>query len=152
MFSVRAAAARAPETDTDEIAPLGIRARRRARVDARRLVRDCDAVATGRFADVLFDRGLRVPVWAWVNLLAHGTESELRREVKRRRAADPWRRVRGKLAAQLLERVDAGRIALAEFQRTTLMPLERELMSGGTHARWTVAEFEARVSAVLPPA
>jgi hypothetical protein len=143
---------RAPETETDEIAPLGFRARRRARVDARRLARDCEAVVTGRFADLLFDRGDRVPVWAWSNLLAHGTESELRREVKRRRSVDPWRRVRGTLAARLLEGVDAGRIALAEFQRETLVPLELELMSRTTETGWTVSKLEALVSAVLPPA
>ena len=45
---------------------------------ARELVVECDAFVAGRDAEDLLARKRPVPAWAWVNLFAHGSESDLR--------------------------------------------------------------------------
>jgi hypothetical protein len=48
---------------------------------ARELVASCEAFVNGRYAELLIEHERAVPVWAWVNRLAHGTDSQLRETV-----------------------------------------------------------------------
>ena len=41
------------------------------------VVGDCEAFLAGRLVERIEQAGARVPVWAWTNLLAHGTERDL---------------------------------------------------------------------------
>ena len=109
--------------------PLGFGRRRRQKADERRLVKECAAFLDGKFAESAVPAGELVPVWAWINLLAHGTEEQLRREILMPAGVDDWHRARALLAARLLTGADAGDTSLAMIQRNVLVPLELEVMS-----------------------
>ena len=54
-------------------------ARRHERGLSREMVGECEAFLLGRYVEHLESRSLAVPVWAWTNVLAHGTSDDLRR-------------------------------------------------------------------------
>ena len=56
------------------------------------IVAECEAFLEGKFAESAVPAGELVPVWAWINLLAHGTEDQLRREVMMPASVDDWHR------------------------------------------------------------
>jgi hypothetical protein len=58
------------------------------------LVDDCEAFLAGSYAEQLLHRDERVPVWAWANLLAHGTEEAIRAAARQPAPAPPWVRAR----------------------------------------------------------
>ncbi len=96
------------------------------------LVGDCEAFLAGHVAERIEERAAGdVPVWAWTNLLAHGTDHDLRTECTALRArsvptADKWREARSYLAAEVIDLAnDCG--PLAKVQRAVLVPLELEL-------------------------
>ena len=113
----------------------------------RELVGECDAFLSGCYVERLRQRLLPVPGWAWTNLLAHGSEQELRSDASR--PPDPldrhWPAARAYLSAQVLTAVERGR-ALPELQCEVLQPLELDLAALGCHdpACWV-----RRVSAAL---
>jgi hypothetical protein len=124
------------------------------RVLADELVAECEAFLAGRYAEHLEARRLRVPAWAWVNLLAHGTVGEL--EAARHVTADDgspsaqWRAARAFLAREVLEAAAAADTTLADVQRRLLVPLELELM-GWPAALWGPRHVVLRVLGVLRP-
>lgn len=91
------------------------------------LVAECEAILSGRGAELVRDRGGAVPVWGWINLLAHGTEDDLRAAV-RDRPDDDWIEARGYLAEEIIRLVDAELTTLDALQRNVLVPLELEAM------------------------
>lgn len=100
------------------------------------VVADCNALLTGRFAERLMETDRHVPPWAWLNLLAHGTERDLRRV--RMVASTPgqrsWCRARAYVAGEILMLVDTTTQTLAEVQHDVLVPLELRLLSAsGPH-------------------
>jgi hypothetical protein len=109
--------------------PFGFGGRRRRKTDERRLVKECEAFLEGKFAESAVPAGELVPVWAWVNLLAHGTEDQLRREVLMPASVDDWHRARALLAARLLAAAGARDTSLTVIQRDVLVPLELDVMS-----------------------
>ena len=72
------------------------------------LAMECGAFLDGTLAEYWDERGVVVPVWAWTNLLAHGTE-ELMGEMRRPSLSQPvgrvcsWRIARSHLAYEILE-------------------------------------------------
>lgn len=95
------------------------------------LVDECEAFLTGRFAELIEAGEEEVPLWAWTNLLAHGSEGMLRRE-RAFRGSSPttseWRRARSYLATEVLNALsDCG--SLESLQRELLVPYEGELAS-----------------------
>ncbi len=80
-----------------------------------------------------------VPVWAWTNLLAHGSEELIGESVARpyrpRRAGRSWRIARSHLAHQMLDVTDA-RCTLSDLQTTVLIPLELEMAARPEVSRW----------------
>jgi hypothetical protein len=109
--------------------PFGFRRCRRRKADERRHVKECEAFLEGKFAESGMPAGELVQVWAWINLLAHGTEEQLRREVLMPAYVDDWHRARALLAARLLTDAGAGDTSLEMIQRDVLVPLELEVVS-----------------------
>ena len=120
---------------------------------ARELVADCDAFVAGRYAEYLLARKRPVPVWAWVNLFAHGSESDLREAMLLGAARVPigaqqWWSARAYLAGELLDQV-AARRPLRTLQRVVLAPLELELAAGREVQAWRPAQLVHAVLAGL---
>lgn len=97
---------------------------------------ECSAFLSGGYADYLVTFGRPVPVWAWVNLLAHGTAEMLRSNAETvdiARMTHPsgdWNEACCYLAGEVLHAVDSGLVSLHRLQMETLIPLETLLASG----------------------
>lgn len=94
----------------------------------REFVEECAAFLDGRLVEALEARKVPVPMWAWSNLLAHGSMEQLRlaslEECKRR--ADEyseWRKSRSQLARLMLASARSFGPLLA-LQECALIPLE----------------------------
>jgi hypothetical protein len=114
------------------------------------LVEECEAFIDGQVAELAGAWGVPVPVWAWMNLLAHGTEDELREEATAHPGSDRWRQARAFVAGELVDLIDAGRVSLAEFQRDVLMPLELDVMSCRAADQWSPGQLAAGLLGALP--
>jgi hypothetical protein len=105
---------------------------------------ECEAFLAGTLAEYWEDRGIAVPVWAWTNLLAHGTASQIARCVTRpgrlRRTGRNWAIARSYMAYEVLDLVDAG-FTLADMQATSLIPLELEMAAHPEVSRWTPRQW-----------
>lgn len=125
-----------------------VRGGRRARAAAQRLrapalgvqaVAECEAFLSGHLVEQVYTRATPVPVWAWTNLLAHGSPAELRRAARDLQGgATPspgWRRARAYLAGELLDAVSA-ELPLATIQRDALVPLELDLAARDAVNAW----------------
>lgn len=99
--------------------------------DTELVVAECEAVLSGRYAEHLEDRQRRVPGWAWLNLLAHGTAEDLQSANGRGgpAATQRWRDARAYLAGEVLGAVAPGGATLGNLQRDVLVPLELRLAS-----------------------
>ena len=98
------------------------------------LVEGSEAFLAGSYVELCESRGKAVPVWAWMNLLAHGTEDQLR-AVTVQHHGGLWHRARRLVAIELVDLIAAGRVSLSEFQREVLVPLELDVMSCPRHER-----------------
>lgn len=99
--------------------------------DAAVLVAECEQMLAGHTAGVLARDGAPVPTWAWINLLAHGSELEIRAIARTRPAGDGWLEAQGYLASEMMALVEAGCTTLAELQRDVVLPIELEAMGSG---------------------
>lgn len=101
---------------------------------------ECEAYLNGTLAEFWEGRGTPVPVWAWTNLLAHGSEGQIHeslyRTSKQRRTGRSWRIARSYLAYQVLDLANDA-CTIEEFQSTVLFPLELELATRPEVERWT---------------
>lgn len=122
------------------------------RSDATLMVEELDAFLAGAYVEMCEARQERVPVWAWMNLLAHGTAEELQAAVHRDQRADRWRQARAYVAGELLERLDAAEMDLADFQREVLVPLELEIASCRAAEQWRSGPMFAGLLGTLPSA
>uniref|UniRef100_UPI00397DF477 hypothetical protein n=1 Tax=Salmonella sp. SAL4435 TaxID=3159890 RepID=UPI00397DF477 len=81
-------------------------------IEGRALANDCESFLAGRLAEHLYLRQGGVPVWAWTNLLAHGTVDELRAPPGRfpglPPVLEPWISARRYLAGEILDVVADG--------------------------------------------
>lgn len=116
------------------------------------LLADTGAFLLGHYAERLERQSVVVPVWAWTNLLAHGTEDELRAEMACTRCGSvgsgAWRAARAYLATEVLEA--AGREStLPELQRQVLVPLELSLATRSEVQRWNRQQWVAAVRSAL---
>lgn len=126
--------------------------RRRRRDDGEdEVVAECAAFLSGTLVERLEAGGRGIPVWAWTNLLAHGsaelvTESTIR-PCRHHLIARSWWTARAQLADLILE-VTRGRCSLGELQESVLVPLELDLasrpeVSFWNHHQWVEAVTEA---------
>jgi hypothetical protein len=96
-----------------------------------------------------------VPVWAWTNVLAHGSEEDLRAEsaavCRGGTYGWRWRQARSYLAGEVLHCAQLHG-SLAEVQRTVLAPLELKLASMPEVTCWTPARWAMTVETALTEA
>ena len=106
----------------------------------------------GRLAERPQVRTGDVPVWAWTNLLAHGSEKDLRAESAavcgRGTYGWRWGQARSYLAGEVLHCAQLCG-SLAAVQTTVLVPLELELASTPAVTCWTPARWGMTVLTAL---
>ena len=110
----------------------------RSRLWEQALVTECEAFLTGRYWQWLLENDCRVPAWAWVNKLAHGTEEEINAyaaidsvEPEIRGGAE-WHMAVAFLAQETIGEAANRGVSLARLQRSVLVPLELELLAWRT--------------------
>jgi len=115
-------------------------------------VADSEAFLLGHLAEEIDRRQKRVPVWAWTNLLAHGSEEDLHAErqaprIRQSVSGDRWRAARSYLAEEvdLAERCGP----LTALQHKVLVPLELELASSAEVDWWGPGQWVNAVRARL---
>ena len=108
------------------------------------IARESEAFLLGSLVEYWDDRGIAVPVWAWMNLLAHGTARQVGecvfRPDKPRRVGRSWRVARSYLAFEVLDLTDV-EFTLAELQSSVLIPLELEMAARPDAAGWTPRQW-----------
>jgi hypothetical protein len=108
------------------------------------LVRECEAFLAGGLAEYLDERGIVVPVWAWTNLLAHGTPEQITdcvcAPVQPRCSDRDWGVARSLLAFEIFDLMEAG-YPLEELQQDVLIPLELELAARIDVSRWAPRQW-----------
>jgi hypothetical protein len=117
---------------------------------------DCEAFLVGRLAEYRMGRQQFVSVSDWTNLLAHGTEDDLRTEIAHPIGRRPrtvkaggnveWREARQYLVTTLLHRV-GDEEDLKSLQRLVLVPLELELAAGAMD--WSPRTWVIEVNAAV---
>ena len=122
------------------------------RAPTRGLVEECESFLSGGLVERLLADGAVVPVWMWMNLLAHGTVDDL---VAPPRAIpglplylEPWVEARAYLAGEILGVVESGTPILT-LQREVLIPIERELARGSMARDLRPADWVGDVLAAM---
>jgi hypothetical protein len=85
-----------------------------------------------------------------MNLLAHGTEAELRAMAGDGIADDEGHQALAYVAAELLDLANDGYLDLATYQRGVLVPLELDMFACPTFRGWTCAELASGLLPLLP--
>ena len=105
---------------------------------------ECEAFLQGTLVEFWDERGVVVPVWAWTNLLAHGSEGMVaetrQRPPKPRHITRSWRLARSYLAHRVLDLTDAA-YTLADMQSAILIPLELQMADRPEVDRWTPRQW-----------
>lgn len=105
---------------------------------------ECEAFLDGTLAGYWDDKGMEIPVWTWMNLLAHGDPRQIGECVLRpyrpRRASRSWRVARSYLAYKVLDLTDL-EFTLADLQSSVLIPLELEMAARADVAGWTPRQW-----------
>ena len=100
---------------------------------------ESEAFLLGNLVEYRDDKGIKVPVWAWMNRLAHGSALQIGecviRSDKPRRIGRSWRVARSYLAFEVLDLTDL-QFTLAELQSSVLIPLELEMAARPDVAGW----------------
>ncbi|MFZ0250522.1 MAG: hypothetical protein WAL61_11310 [Acidimicrobiales bacterium] len=108
------------------------------------IARECEAFLAGTLAEYWDDKGMDVPVWTWMNMLAHGSARQIGECVLRpsrpRPASRSWRVARSYLAYEVLDLTDV-ECTLAQLQATVLIPLELEMAARADVAAWTPRQW-----------
>lgn len=128
----------------------------RSRAWEREFVAECEAFLSGHYAQCLADENRPVPVWAWLNVLAHGSEDDLTAlaasdpPARGSQGASAWRGALGFLAQELMSQATRRGCSLGDLQRSTLVPLELDFAGGrGRGSASTSGEPSKLVSSVL---
>jgi len=119
------------------------------------LVQECTAYLVGRYAELVDGEGRRLPAWAWLNPLAHGSRNDLASL-----AAQPphwqgeggnaatWQRAVSYLAHEIWCVVHDEGVGLHDLQLRVLVPLELAMLSDPA-AVTTPSAFVGAVMEVL---
>lgn len=124
--------------------------RRRRRDEVASLADECTAFLDGRYVELLQAAGSPIPVWAWMNLLAHGTDAEIREAAARLPDVEGWERARSFVAAELVDAVDASDTSMDDVQREVLVPLELDVLQCCSSDTWTAGQLVLGLLRVLP--
>jgi hypothetical protein len=118
---------------------------------------DCEAFLLGQLAEYKEAHYQYVASWEWTNLLAHGSEDDLRvelatagrnREPSGDTANGAWRAARTYVATKLMMTVDSYH-PLSDIQRRVLIPLELDLAASAQAARWRPYQWVMAVESEL---
>jgi hypothetical protein len=105
---------------------------------------ECEAFLNGTLAEYWADKGIAVPAWTFMNLLAHGSAVQIGECVlhptRSQLASRSWRVIRAYLACEVLDLVDT-ELTLADMQWRVLIPLELEMATRDDVAGWTPREW-----------
>jgi hypothetical protein len=126
--------------------------RRRSDFGGNELGEECVAFLTGTLADRWDARGVPIPVWAWTNLLAHGTETLIAESISQphlhRGPVWRWRTARSYLAYEVLE-ITQRSSPLVGLQTAVLVPLELDLASRPEVLLWSQRQWVDAVTTAL---
>ena len=116
------------------------------------LVSDCEAFLLGTYVEHLEMRTRPVPVWAWTNLLAHGSREDLSAAAADRHggwsSSHRWRLARALVASEVLQAVRRG-ATLADLQREVLVPIELAIADHRGARAWTQQRWLDTVRSAL---
>jgi hypothetical protein len=116
------------------------------------LATECEAYLSGTLAEYWDEQGLIVPVWAWTNLLAHGSAGLIWKSVvqrsRPRRAVRRWRIARSYLGYRVLDLTDV-QFTLPDLQLSTLIPLELEMAAQSDVSRWTPRQWVETIDSAI---
>jgi len=131
------------------------RRRRRLRRDddgEDQLAAECAAFLTGTLVECLEADGRAIPVWAWTNLLAHGSAELIAgsttRPCRHRLLLRSWWTARAQLADLILE-MTHGQCTMDELQESVLIPLELDLSSRPEVSFWNHHQWMDTVTDAL---
>lgn len=116
---------------------------------------ECEAFLAGSYAARAGEWGWPIPAWAWVNLLAHSSESELRRiaDAGPPSSTDPaarrWWLAVSRLAGRVLQEVERSGLRLQFVQDVLLGTLESWLLDIDPTAQISAERLTALVLATL---
>jgi hypothetical protein len=109
---------------------------------------ELEALLCGTYVEYLERRGRHVPPWAWINLLAHGSEDALRWAARARYRpfldVNVWRHARGYLAGEVLDAAHRTG-SLGAFQAAVLVPLELSHLAAPPSRRTRPGQWAAGV-------
>ena len=114
------------------------------------LAAECESFLSGAYVERCDSRGEPVPVWAWMNVLAHGTEEELRALVANRPVDDEGHQALAYVAGELVDLAEDGYFDLETYQREVLMPLELDMLDCPTSRAWSAAQLASGLLRLLP--
>ncbi len=124
---------------------------------AAELVAGCEAFLRGRYHELLVATGRRVPAWAWLNVLAHGTLAELREVATGQRWGSAgsscprlWREALAFMASEVLDAA-GDETGLRSIQQSRLVPLELMLADQYGFGALTPARLAGAVMTALQP-
>ena len=113
---------------------------------------ESEAFLLGSLVEYWDEMSMEVPVWAWMNSLAHGTAGQIGGCVihsdTSRSVARSWRVARSHLALEVLDLTDV-EFTLAELQSSVLIPLELEMAARPDVAGWTPRQWVDLVEGAL---
>lgn len=114
---------------SQRIAPRGGRGREAGLPgsEAQALAEETEAFLAGRSADWLSRRGRPVPAWAYINVLAHGTRTDITSQAGTPGSGAGPDDLVAALACQVLSIIDRTGISLLTLQHCALLPLESRL-------------------------
>jgi hypothetical protein len=118
------------------------------------MVANCEAFVRGQYAERLMERTERVPSWAWLNLVAHGTYDDLASARGPRRVPGSmllythWVAARSYVISEVFAALDSDRGPLPRLQARVLRPLESKLVAEVSSVRFP-REFVGRVLQAL---
>jgi hypothetical protein len=122
-------------------------------VDSTALVNECQAFLDGGIVEQFIRSEIEIPAWAWINLLAHGEESQLSnppmpRHDRRGEDVTRWCDARAYLAHEVLRRArHVG--SLRAVQRRVIVPLELMLAAEPSVCTWLPSQLVRTTLAAL---
>ena len=115
-----------------------------------------EAFVLGTYAKYLESSGRRIPSWAWINCLAHASESKLTALANGTYSwgrdgwgSTQWYRAVSFLATELLTRAKASDQTVRRLQQVVLVPLEADLVREEERRRLGPADLVTLTLAAL---
>jgi hypothetical protein len=132
------------------------RRRNKGAEDPRYVATECEAFLQGTYVEYLRSTGSIIPGWAWLNVLAHSTEGEIRCLSDSIAPLDDalaheaqWQSLQCFLAGETLGLASATGRSVAEIQRSILVDVELALAREGERRQLTPSYVVGRTMAAI---